>query len=86
MLNRILIIQDKNYMKPGHLSSEGIYEKCKHTKSNKEKQSVFIPSGSVVTWKTGPFRVPEISSKDEIQVFKNLRTPVLEELIFLNVF
>ena len=32
----------------------------------------------------GPFRVPEILSNDEIQVFKNLRPPVSEELF--NVF
>ena len=35
--------------------------------------------------KTGPFRVPEISN-DEIQVSKNLRPPVSEELILFNVF
>ena len=36
--------------------------------------------------KTGPFRVPEILSNDEIQVFRNLRTRVSEELILFNVF
>ena len=36
--------------------------------------------------KTGPFRVPEILSNDEIQVFKNLKPPVPEELILFNVF
>ena len=54
--------------------------------SNEEKQTVFIPSGSVVTWKAGPFKVPEILPNDEIQVFKNLRPPVPEELILFNVF
>ena len=34
----------------------------------------------------GPFRTPEILSNDEIQVFKNLRPPVIEELILFNVF
>ena len=51
-----------------------------------EKQGVFIPRGSVVTWKTGSIRVTEILSNDEIQVFKNLRPPVPEELILFNVF
>ena len=36
-------------------------------------------SGSVVIWKTGPIRVPEILSNDIIQVFKNLIPPVPEE-------
>ena len=40
----------------------------------------------VVTWKTGPFRIPKILSNDEIQVFKNLRPPVSEELILFKVF
>ena len=39
-----------------------------------------------MTWKTGPIRVPEILSNDEIQVFMNLRPPVPEELILFNVF
>ena len=34
----------------------------------------------------GPFRVPEILSNDGIEVFKNLRPPVSEELILFNVF
>ena len=38
-----------------------------------------------MTWETGPIRVPEILSNDEIQVFKNLRPPVPEELILFNV-
>ena len=54
--------------------------------SNEEKQTVLIPSGSVVTWKTGPIRVPEILSNDEIQVFKNLIPPVPEELLLFNIF
>ena len=45
-----------------------------------------ILSASVVTWKTGPIRVPEILSNDEIHVFKNLRPPDPEELILFNVF
>ena len=31
-------------------------------------------SQQVVTWKTGPIRVPEILSKDEIQVFLEFKT------------
>ena len=49
-------------------------------------KTVFIPSGSVVTSKTGPIRVPEISSLDEIRIFKNLRPPVPEGLKRFNVF
>ena len=39
-----------------------------------------------MTRKTEPFRVHEILSNDEIQVFENLRLPDPEELMLLNVF